>query len=270
MLRHHACCRMTGHHHGARSVAWALAGLVLAALWTALPLRAASLGITPLLVELPAGQATTGVRVSNQHPEQAVTVQARLFRWFQEDGEERYAPADDLALSPPLTRIEPGREHLIRLVRNGAPPARGEVSYRLLLDELPVADAGSGGQVAVSMVLRQSIPVFASAAEATPAQPVWRVLRVEDGEHSGYRVVVRNVGEKRLRLAELVLTDEDGMVRAQRKGLVGYVLGGAEMGFFIADVEGVFVGAAASVTLTALAERGELLVGALVVEAEGG
>jgi len=240
------------------------------------PVPAASLGVSPTLVALPASQNATGVRVSNQDTDSAIQVQARLFRWRQEDGQEVYTPADDLMLSPPVTRIEPGRENLIRLIRTGPAPEAGELSYRLLLDELPAPvqekESAQDTSAALSMVIRQAIPVFVTAPQATPAAPEWQVERVNgnDGAQAGYRVSVHNTGDQRLRLADLALSTPEGEVLAQRKGLVGYVLGHARMQFVILDVEGSNTATATSLMLSAQAEKGALSAGPLPVHRPGG
>jgi len=255
---------------------FAAATLVAAfGLFSALPIHAAHLGVSPTLVDIPAAQPAAGVRISNQDPETAIQVQARLFRWQQQDGQEVYTPTDDLILSPPVTRIEPGRENLIRLIRNGPAPEAGERSYRLLLDELPapVQDEGSAqteASASLNVVIRQSIPVFVTHPQATPAAPQWQIERVNgtEGGQAGYRVSVHNTGDKRLRLADLTLTSEDGEVLAQRTGLVGYALGHARMQFLIPAVEGAGT-AATSLMLSVQTEKSALSAGPLPVHPDG-
>jgi len=204
------------------------------------------------------------VSVSNFDPEHAVSVQARLFRWQQVDGQDVYTDANGITLSPPVTRIAPGRENLIRLVLTGARPVQGEASYRLILDELPSEQAGTGG-TSVSMVIRQLLPVFVASPNIRPAEPEWQVERVnpDAGGTSGYRVHIHNPGDRRLRLSELSLLNEHGVVLAQNPGLVGYVLGQSRMSFVIPDVEGRAV--AAAVMLKVRNESGEMDVGPLPV-----
>jgi len=188
------------------------------------PARAASLGVSPTLIDMSATQMASGVRVRNGNPTDAVNVQARIFRWHQDVEQETYAPTDAVVVSPPVIRIEPGAERLIRIVRTGQQAVHGEDSYRLLLDELP--EPGQVQTGGITMRIRQSIPVFVSHAQATPAQAQWQIERVNehirspaaggtgknDNAHrrpvrTGYLVKVTNRGDKRLRVANLALHD---------------------------------------------------------------
>jgi len=89
-------------------------------------------------------------------------------------------------------------------------------------------------------VIRQLLPVFVASPNIRPAEPEWQVERVDpgDGNPSGYRVNVHNLGDRRLRLSGLSLANEDGTLLAQNPGLVGYVLGQSRMSFLIPDIEG--------------------------------
>jgi len=210
--------------------------------------RAASLGVSPTLINMHATQMASGVRVRNMDTARAVNVQARIFRWHQDVGQETYAPTDAVVVSPPILRIEPGEESLIRVVRTSGQTVRGEDSYRLLLDELPDPDQAQAG--AVTLQIRQSIPVFVSPARATPAQVQWQVERFTEQINratvgnsdskpvirTGYLLKATNTGDKRLRLAEVALHDANGVLLAQKRGLVGYVLGQSSVVWFIPDV----------------------------------
>src|SRR5690606_7700691 len=117
----------------------------------------------------------------------------------QENGEDVLKPTQDLVVSPPMLTIPPGQRQMVRLVRVGAglgPPA-SEKTYRIVMDELPVAlGAESEG---VKFVLRYSVPIFIapalSASDAgkpmTTAASVQWALR--EGAH-GPMLVAYNQG----------------------------------------------------------------------------
>jgi len=228
--------------------------------------HAASLGVSPTLIDVKAG-TVSGLRVSNGDAAQAVSVQARVVRWRQDETGNLYTPADGVVVSPPVTRIEPGGENLIRIVRVATHPLAGEESYRLLVDELPEPGAQQAG--AISMLIRHSVPVFFSISSAVPAQPQWRIERAQpDGEGGGWQVTVVNHGDKRLRLTNLDVYDNNGALVAQRQGLVGYVLGRASMAFFVPDMDkdaGTAAHAASRLRLSAQSETGPIDTGLLPV-----
>src|SRR5690606_27632881 len=90
--------------------------------------------------------------------------QVRVYRWTQVDGQDVLEATRDLAISPPMLEVASGGEQLVRVVRLGPAPAATEASYRVVVDELPVAavDAADGGE-GLRFVLRYSIPVFVAS-----------------------------------------------------------------------------------------------------------
>jgi len=244
----------------------AAAVLTLAA--SSVPAHAASIGVSPILLDVGAGESVSGIRVNNSGGDdaQAVSVQVRLLRWQQDDTGDVYAPAEAVVASPPMTRIAPGAEHLVRIVRSAAQPVVGEESYRLLLDQLPEPGEPQVGMV--NMLIRHSVPVFFAAPNATPAQPQWRIARATHEGQDGWQVTVENHGDKRLRLVGLELHGEDGALVAQREGLVGYVLGHARMGFFVAATpEGAGSSGASPLRVSVHSEQGLIESGSLPVAA---
>jgi len=174
--------------------------------------------------------------VRNGDAAQAVSVQARVMRWHQDDtGDDVYTPATDVVASPPATRIQAGAENLIRIVRTTKQPVQGEESYRLLIDELP--EPGQTSTSAVRILIRHAVPVFIAQANAAPAQAQWRIAHATQGDARGYRITVQNTGSKRLRLVNLELHDAQGTLVAQQPGLVTYVLGQSRVEFFIPAVK---------------------------------
>jgi len=245
------------------------AALALACVLSA-PAHAAGIGVSPTLIDLNAGQPVSGLRVSNSDAAQPVSVQVRIVRWRQDGSGNVYLSADGVVASPPVTRIQPGAENLIRIVRTAKHPVAGEESYRLLVDELPEPGRQQAG--AINLMIRHSVPVFFSAADATPAQPQWRIARAqqdgEGGKNGGWKVSVANHGDRRLRLTNLDIYADDGALIAERQGLVGYVLGHSSMDFFIPDAddgEDATARAATALRLSAQSEHGPIDTGLLPV-----
>ncbi|MBP1852591.1 fimbrial biogenesis chaperone [Rhizobium halophytocola] len=117
---------------------------------------ATSLRVSPVRLDLNGGTATSTIRLwdSGSTP---TNVQVRVYRWTKVNGRDRLDPTTDVVASPPVTKLAPGRENLIRVVRVAKKPISGTETYRLLIDELPDPKKRVAGQV--NVVIRHSIPV---------------------------------------------------------------------------------------------------------------
>ena len=183
------------------------------------PATAASLQVSPILVDVAAeGAAASTVTLKNSSAK-AVSAQLRVFRWSQVNGEDKFEETTDVAASPPMVTMKPNGEYVIRVVRTSRAPIKGEESYRLVADELPDPAAKASG--AINLLVRHSVPVFFRSTNASPAQVVWNVSK-----KSGKLVVEgRNNGDRRVRVARLKADDGAGNAVSYGDGLVGYVLG---------------------------------------------
>ncbi|WP_079212697.1 fimbrial biogenesis chaperone [Brucella pituitosa] len=212
------------------------------------PAKAASLRVAPVLIDLTAPTAASSLRIWND-AKQPVDVQVRIYRWRQTGGVDAYTPATDVMVSPPMSRLRPGGENMVRVVRTSKKPVSGEESYRLIVDELP--DNGTQRSGTVSLVVRHSIPVFFSQPGIAPESTTWSVVR----RANGYQVTVSNKGDKRLRVSDLSLEAANGPV-ASEKGLVGYILGQSSMSWLVPGKHNVQAGG--SLKISAQSEAGRL------------
>ena len=182
--------------------------------------HASSLQISPITVELPAGQGASAITLRN--PGSApIYGQVRVFRWDQSPDDDTLEPSDDLMASPPLIRIEPQGEQLVRLVRRDAGAVAEERSYRVLVDEIPATEAAAAN--GINIRLRYSVPVFVEP----PGRPElprlsWELRR--DGTQ--WRLRVSNAGARRAQLAAVRIVTAQGAEREINQGLLGYVLAG--------------------------------------------
>ncbi|WHS30651.1 molecular chaperone [Brucella sp. NM4] len=195
--------------------------------------------------------AASNIRIWND-AKRPINVQARIYRWSQSNGADTYAEATDVVVSPPISQLKPGSENIVRIIRTSKSPVKAEESYRLIVDELPyIAQRRSG---TLNLVIRHSIPVFFSQPGTPDANPSWSVQR----QSGGYRVTVNNTGNKRLRVFDLALQGAGGRAVAQRKGLVGYVLGQSSASWFIPGTGGSRGGG--SLAISAQSEAGPINV----------
>ncbi|MDM0033209.1 molecular chaperone [Variovorax sp. J22P271] len=201
----------------------ALAVLGLACTWAA----ASGLQVSPVTLTLQPSQNADGLWLSNTG-DNVVHAQVRVYRWTQENGEEKLTPSRNILASPPMLELAEADRQLIRVIRTGAPPGGAgavEDAYRLIIDELPVEDRTP--KKGLRFVLRYSVPIFVEPAGAAPAAPqlTWSLRR--EGEHAVLDVA--NRGGTHAQLAALSFVDAAGRRTVVHDGLLGYVLPGAQM-----------------------------------------
>ncbi|HWL28128.1 MAG TPA: molecular chaperone [Burkholderiaceae bacterium] len=190
------------------------------------PARSANLQVSPVMVNLPAKQAAEVVWLSNSGST-TLQAQARIYAWTQENGEDVLQPTNDMVASPPMLAIKPGERQVVRLIRvgNGKAPPAIERTYRVVMDELPLAASGKG----VQFVLRYSVPIFVSPkdqlAESETAQrlapPIQWTVQRKDG---GIVLVAANQGDTHAKVTEVIFSAKGGKKITLSDGLYGYVL----------------------------------------------
>ena len=205
-----------------------LAPLLLGALLPGARMEAHATGlqVAPTSVSVAADRSAAGLTLRNTGPA-PLHAQLRVFRWHQEDGEDRLEATTDIALSPPMAEVAPGGHQLVRVVRPGAPPDGVEASYRIIVDEIPgEGDGPAHGQESTGLrfVMRYSIPLFLVPAGVDAPTPALRA-RVAGGGRGRF-LEIGNEGRGHAQVADLVFVGADGRRTVIAPGLSGYVLPG--------------------------------------------
>jgi fimbrial chaperone protein len=216
-------------HSAPRTPRWpaAFAALVLLLAGSLLPTGAgaASLQVSPTLLQLRAGQNAEGLWLSNSGT-RPLQVQIRLYRWTQQDGADVLLPSDELVVSPPMQQLAAGQRQLVRIVRASDAAPTTQASYRVIVDELPTVDPGRTG---MQFVLRYSVPIFVDPSPATPLQSRLQARLIDAGGMA--MLEVTNSGSGYAQLADLGYAGAGTAPppRMVRAGLIGYVLAGQTM-----------------------------------------
>lgn len=213
------------------------AGLWLAAVLVPFGLVSASgLQVMPTSLSLEPDRAADGLWLRNSG-DALLNAQVRVYHWTQENGDDQLTPTRALVASPPMLKLDAGKSQLVRVIRTGAPPRDMEDAYRVVINELPVANEKGG----LSFVLRYSIPVFVQAPGSVDAKPVlnWNLQR-KDGQ---LMLDVSNKGNKHAQISDVQITDTTGQQHTLKQGLLGYVLPGMHMHWELnSDSAGIEVG----------------------------
>jgi fimbrial chaperone protein len=184
--------------------------------------HAGALQVEPVLIDMTAPGAAATITLRNEGTA-PINAQIRLFRWSQVDGKENLEPTEDVVASPPAAKLGAKSNYVVRVVRVTKRPVSGEESYRILVDQLPDPAQQKGN--AVNLLVRYSIPVFFGAADRNNAKLTWSVA-MSGGK---LKITAHNEGERRIRVASLILRDAHGKTLSFGNGLAGYVLGKSTM-----------------------------------------
>jgi len=179
-----------------------------------------SLRVQPLSVEAIGPSQASSVTLKNNGSNE-IAIQLRVFEWTQVNGEDKLTPTTDVVASPPVTRIPGGGSYTVRVARTAGAVSTGEKSYRLWVDELPLATPSRQDGAEVDVRLRYDLPVFFHGP-TTRSKLGWRAYR------SGGNIIVEasNTGTQRARITGLKLAGPNGDV-SLGEGLNGYVLAGS-------------------------------------------
>nr|WP_303649704.1 fimbria/pilus periplasmic chaperone [Asticcacaulis machinosus] len=186
---------------------------------------AGSLEIGPTRIQLMGQERTSTLTIRNTSDSPA-NIQVRTFDWSQAEGTDSLKPSAALLASPGLATLKPGESQVIRVVVPSTVSAsKGEVSYRLVLDEIP--DNNPTQDMGVRQVVRVLVPVFITASSAARPKIVWTATRTADT----ITLTATNTGTTRERLTNVRLTGDDGDIG--QGAIEGYVLSGAERRWYI-------------------------------------
>ncbi|HEY8050438.1 MAG TPA: fimbria/pilus periplasmic chaperone [Ramlibacter sp.] len=143
---------------GARLV---VAALSLSALASAA--YAGNFSVSPVRIYMEPRDRAVAVTITNEG-DADVALQTELFSWGQKpDGTDDLQPTEDLIVSPPIMKLAPGAHQVVRLARLTPPDAARQLTYRLIVREVPEVTAPKAEKditVQLPIALAMSLPVF--------------------------------------------------------------------------------------------------------------
>ncbi len=141
------------------------------------PAHAGSFSVSPVRIDL-SSRAATGALTLRNRQDAEVVVEAQAMLWEQADGEDRLTPTRDVLVSPVVFTLPPNGSQLVRVALQHAADAQRELSYRLILTEVPPEAKPVAG---LNVSLRISLPIFVEPAVAAKPTLEWTAKRGSDG-----------------------------------------------------------------------------------------
>jgi fimbrial chaperone protein len=158
---------------------------------------AGSFGVDPVRATLSAARPVVSLVVRNTGAEDTV-LQLSLVAWSQDEANDVYTPTREVLATPPIFKIAPGGVQVIRLGLRRDPDPKGELTYRLFIEEVPppLKEGFSGLRV----TLRIGIPVFVVPTNDTAPTLRWSATRTRQGELT---LAVTNLGTAHAQIRSL-------------------------------------------------------------------
>jgi fimbrial chaperone protein len=185
------------------------------------PAQAGSFSISPLRADLSASAQTGALTLRNQEAA-PVVVQAQAMLWEQADGQEQLTPTRDILVNPAVFTLPANGSQLVRVALRRPADAQRELTYRLILTEVP--QQASPDFTGLNVALRLSLPVFVapSAAKAEPRLE-WTAARTSDGTIA---ITARNAGNAHARVINFSVAPAAGSAAGIAQDVTAYVLPG--------------------------------------------
>jgi fimbrial chaperone protein len=164
---------------------------------------AGSFKVVPIKLFLDARTKTSVLKVTNDGTEK-VTVQLDAKEWSQDEvGKDRYEETKDIIFFPKIADIEKGEERIIRVGYRGKKTAATERTYRLFVQELPVAKPG---EMVLKLALRFGIPIFIKPLKEASERAIEKV-ELKEGR---VLVTVKNNGNNHFVVSKIKAVGLDG------------------------------------------------------------
>lgn len=218
----------------------ALAACSLLVAWPAAV--AAVFSVSPVRIYMAPRDRAVAVTLTNEGDSPNV-LQAELHAWTQDaDGTDRLIPTDDLILSPPIIKLAPRARQVVRLaLLRPADPTR-QLTYRLIVREVPEA-AGDGAKgIRVPIALALSMPVFITPPKAQREVACSLVVAPVPAAAAAPQVRCANSGNAYAQIRQITLQRGDAVLARFEGG--SYILPGAAQTLTLKAEQAVAPGAA--------------------------
>jgi fimbrial chaperone protein len=125
-----------------------------------MPALAGIFSVTPVRIFMTPRDRAVAITLVNEGDTE-VALQADIHSWKQQaDGTDELVLTEDLILSPPIIKLAPRARQVVRLALLRAADPAQQLTYRLIVREVPEVTAPKEQTVAVPIALALSMPVF--------------------------------------------------------------------------------------------------------------
>lgn len=215
----------------------ALMGAAVAVVIALPPAWAGVFSVTPVRIYMAPKDRAVAVTLTNEG-DSDIVLQADAYTWTQSaDGTDNLALTEDLLLSPPIVKLAPKARQVVRLAMLAPRDASRQMTYRLIMREVPQAAAQPKG-VQVPIALALNMPVFITP----PAAKREVSCEVKRSDAHVLQALCANTGSTYAQIREVVLKRGDQKLAWFEGG--SYVLPGARKAINLTSTQDVKAGVA--------------------------
>lgn len=187
---------------------------------------AAAFEFSPIVAQFsPTGSGSARTFVVRNTHQQPVALQIEIFRRSADElgNETREPEYDDFIATPPQMVLLPGQSQSIRVQWVGESNPTIELSYRLVVEQLPIPykkeGAAEGVAVDVQLGFRYEAALYVVPSSGDPDAVLSNseIVKTEDGE-TVLRLTIKNVGARRAILQRPVLSFTAGGTNFEMSG----------------------------------------------------
>lgn len=201
----------------------------------AIPALAGSFSVTPVRIYMTPRDRAVAVTITNEG-DSPVALQADINVWSQKsDGTDELVLTEDMVLSPPIIKLAPKARQVVRLALLKPADASRQLTYRLIVREVPEATAPKGNTIEVPIALALSMPVFITPPPAK-REIACQALR----EGSALMASCNNTGSAYAQIREVTVKRGDQSLARFEGG--AYILPGARKAIALQTDQAVSAG----------------------------
>jgi fimbrial chaperone protein len=183
--------------------------------------KAGSFSVTPVRIFMVPKDRAVAVTLTNEGDTE-IALQADIHVWGQKpDGTDQLDLTEDLVLSPPIIKLPARGRQVVRLALLRSPDANKQLTYRMIVKEVPEATAPKDRVIQVPIALALSLPVFMTPPAAK--REIGCQMRAAEGS---VNVSCVNQGTAYAQIREVIIRQAGNTVARFEGGT--YVLPGAK------------------------------------------
>ena len=217
---------------------WFLPLFAALLIWLPQLVNAGSFSVTPLRIDLSKAESTRVINLQNLESK-PVTVQLQILSWSHKDGTDQLTPTRDVIVTPQVFHLKPNSLQIIRAGLLRKPDANEELSYRLIIEEIP--EPPSADFTGAQLALKITLPVFVAPEKISKPQLEFQSFVEADGN---LKVRILNHGKVHTKIQKFFIFAEgkaEKILATYEKPL--YVLPGQVRNIFLKTEARVFSGA---------------------------